>query len=163
MNFIHAQRDFHASPPDAPQHPANTRLGGRDSPRSPQQGRRRPHGAFRCDCFISSGSDSNASSSRPDRVRLLELTAMQILKPNMLPLFVQHRTRARFGASRKAALETCCASHVVCVTLPVCDRDMGPGPDQHLNVPSGVRRNPGRRWLAHDQGDWSGTEHNNSI
>jgi hypothetical protein len=115
-NELHAQRDFHASPPDAPQHPANTRLGGRDSPRSPQQGRRRPHGAFRCDCFISSGSDSNASPSRPDRVRLLERAAIQILKPNTLPLCAQNHTRALFGASR-----TGCTRNML--RLPRCMRD----------------------------------------
>jgi hypothetical protein len=30
------------------------------------------------------------------------------------------------------AAETSCDSHLGCVTLPVCDRDKGPGPDHHL-------------------------------
>jgi hypothetical protein len=44
-----------------------------------------------------------------------------------------NRAESVFDSLREnAATETCCASHVLCVTLPVCDRDMGPGPDQHL-------------------------------
>jgi hypothetical protein len=72
--------------------------------------------------------------------------------------------------SRTPAPETCCDSLVVCVTLPVCDRDMGPGltssrkaPSEAFAVGCGESLGCTLAWLAHDKGDWSGTERPSTL
>jgi hypothetical protein len=59
--------------------------------------------------------------------------AIQILKRDTRRLHLSNRAELVFDSLPEiAATETCCDFHALCVTLPVCDRDMGPGHDQHL-------------------------------
>jgi hypothetical protein len=91
-----------------------------------------PYGAFRCNCFVAFGIDCNAMPSRRRGKRaqmrfLLEPDAQISKHDTQQPRVCKPLHKPCPTASRTSAPETCCDSCEICVTLPVCDRDMGPG------------------------------------